>query len=469
MNEVYVDLPEYPVLKDIVPYHNVPSLQRKTIIIYSEIPHKEENDGREGWICGRGLSIKKNEMECFCPPSLYGEYCQYFSDRITVITNLDNIPSELLEQETNTIKILSLLLSNDTIIDHYVFHLPLVLSRELNKKFRFNLIHRRPKILSNSYTVRFEAYHLSFDSSIKFLAVWEYSIQFSFLPSYRLAQILKFEKTQTSMNKIHICQLSNPCFHNSTCHSIMNQINNMSAYYCHCNNQTFGKKCQHLRQSIIPSRCSKYALSRPLSSLKSLCLCPIHSFGPTCHLNHTCVNKHPCGINRGKCYINPDDISSDHICICDKKFFGDHCEFNSSMVRINFNDFSFVQNPSNLILSSIIQLCDLHNETLDLIIRQKRVYQGLPPSITEIYHNNHHLPRIGILKLYHKFDLSNDYVANLKESDYFILYSIVSDIARMNLTSMINVTNYCPYISTAFHKNVSTISSLSKCKFCCFD
>jgi hypothetical protein len=181
------------------------------------------------------------------------------------------------------------------------------------------------------------------------------------------------------------------------------------------------------------------------------------------------VNKNPCGINRGKCFINPDNVTSDYICICDKKYFGDRCEYDSAMVRINFTDFSFVANPSNLILSSIIQLCDFDNVTFNLVIRQKRVYQGLPPTITEIYHNNHHLPRFGILKLYHKSNLSTDYVANLKESDYFILYSVLYDIARLNLTSTINVTNYCPYTPTAFNKNVSTISSLSQRKFCCFD
>jgi hypothetical protein len=447
-------------LKDLIPYHPDQSSQNGTINIFSQIPDEEQSDGREGWICGRGVATKTNK--CFCPPSLYGEYCQYFSDRISVIISLNNIPSELLEQQTNTIKILSLLLSNDTIIDHYVFHFPLILYGKLDKKFRFNLIYQRPKSLSNSYTVRFEAYHLNFDSLIKFLGVWEYSIKFPILPSYRLVQILKFEKFEISMIKTHICQTSNPCLHNSTCHSIMN---NISKYYCHCKNETFGKHCEQHFQPLISPICSKDSLLLALSSSKSVCLCPIHSYGPTCHLNHTCVNKNPCGMNRGKCYINPDNINYDYICVCDKKYFGDHCEFNSAMVRINFTDFSFAQNPSNLILSSIIQLCDLHNKTLDLIIRQKRVYQGLPPSITEIYHNDHHLPRIGILKLYHKKDLSNDYVANLNQSDYFILYSVLSDIARMNLTSTINVTNYCPYTRTAFNKNISTISSLSQCKF----
>ena len=453
------------MLKDIVPYHSNQLSQNETVNIFSQIPDEEQYDGKEGWICGRGVAMKinkGNEIQCFCPPSLYGEYCEYFSDRITVIVSLHNISSELLEEQTNTIKILSLLLSDDTIIDHYIFHLPLILSGELDKKFRFNLIHRRPKSLLNSYRVRFEAYHLSSDSSIKFLAVWQYSIQFPFLPSYRLVQILKFEKMDISMMKRHICQTYNPCLHNSTCHSMMN---NLSLYYCQCTNETFGKHCEQSFQPITSRTCSKNSLLRPLLSLKSLCLCSIDSYGPTCHLNHSCVNQNPCRINRGKCYINPDNMTRDYICICDKKFFGDNCEFDSAMVRINFIDFSFVQIPSNLILSSIIQLCDLHNETLDLLIRQKRVYQGLPPSITEIYHRDHHLPTIGILKLYHKSNLSNDFVANLKESDYFILYSIVFDIARMNLTSTINVTNYCPYIPTAFHKNISHISSLSESNF----
>jgi hypothetical protein len=203
MNRWYVTklsiyLPEYPSAKEIVPdLHDVQSPKHETINFYSDIVQKEENDGREGWICGRGVAIQTNKMnkvQCFCPPSLYGEYCQYFSDRITVIISLNNIPEELLEQPINTIKILSLFLSNDTIIDHHIVHLPLILSKEFNKKLRFNLIHRRPKLFSNSFKVRFEAYHLSLDSSITFLAVWEYPIQFPFLPSYRLEQILRFEK-----------------------------------------------------------------------------------------------------------------------------------------------------------------------------------------------------------------------------------------------------------------------------------
>ncbi len=359
-----------------------------------------------------------------------------------------------------------MLLSNDDIIDHHVFHLPMVFFKELNKKFRFNLIHQRPKLSSNSYRVRFEAYHLSADSSIKFLAVWEYPVEFPFLPSYRLVQILSFAKEVTSMASKHICWTSNLCLHDSTCHSIMNKIHNTSAYYCHCKSHSFGRHCDRHPQHITSSVCSKHALQRLLSLSKSVCLCPISLYGPTCHLNHTCVNHNPCGVNRGTCYPDPDNTTRDYICVCDKKYFGDHCEFDSAIVRINFTDFSFVQTPLNFILSSIIQLYDLHNETLDLIIREKRVYQGLPRPMTHIYHNNHYLPTLGIMKLYHKLDMSNDYVANLKQPDYFILYLAPHEVSHLNITSVIKTTTYCPYTHTVYQRNISHVAYLSQCKFC---
>ena len=456
--------------RDIVTYNYVqPPSQQKTIDVYSHVLQEQENDGQEGWMCGRGVKTKRsntNEVQCFCPPSLYGEYCQYFSDRITVIISLHDLPAELLQQQSNTIKVLALLLSNNDVIDHHIFHLPLALSKEVNKKFRFNLIHRRPKVLSNSYTVRFEAYHLTSDSSIKFLAAWKHGIQFPFLPSYRLVQILKFEKERAPMGTKHICKTANPCLHNSICYRIMNKINNMSAYYCLCNTHSFGKNCEYFVASSPSSVCYKDALVRPLSPSSSICLCPIHLYGPTCHLHHTCFNKNPCGANRGKCYPNPDNIIRDYICVCNEKFFGSDCEFDSAVVRFSFIDLSFLQIPSNFILSSLIQLGNLDNETLDLVIHEKRVYQGLPPSITEIYHSDHHLPMLGIMKLYHKHDSFDDHVANLKQPDYFILYIVSSNVSRMNVTSLINVTNYCPYTPTAFQRNVSNVLYLSQSKLC---
>ena len=459
-----IHLIEYPSSRIIkISQHN-----NQTIEYYSNIFNKSELNGREGWICGRGMTIKRNnnnQIECFCPPSLYGEYCQYYNDRITLIISLDQIPSELFKQNNNIIKILAFLFSNDDIIDYYVFHLPLILSKELKKKLRFNLIYSRPRILSKNFKVLFESYHLNSNSSIEFLGVWEYPIDFPFLPSYRLAKILKLNQNLSEMPGEHICKRSNPCLHQSSCHSI---LNDPSSFYCYCNNQSFGKYCQHLfHHSSSSLKCSQKSQMRPISSSKLICLCSNGFYGPTCHLNHTCVNNNPCGINKGKCYHNPDNVDQDFICICDKKYFGNRCQINSSMVEINFIDWSFVEMSSKFILSSIIQLCHLDNETLDLIIDEKRVYEGLPPLMTQIYHNDYYLPKIALIKFYHQLDLSNDYVANLKQSDYFILYVISSNVSLMNLTLKMNLTNYCPYTQTVFERNLSNASHLSQCKRFC--
>lgn len=465
--ETWVYLREYPLSKDTRTSEQLTFQHRQVVQDFVDVSKTEENNGREGWICGRGVAIRQthsNQIQCFCPPSLYGQYCQYYSDRITTITSLENISSELLEQEESVIKIVASLLSNDDIVDHHVFHLPLILSKELNKKFRFNLIYSRPKISSKSYKVRFEAYNLRISSSIVFLGVWEYPIHFPFLPSYRLAQVLKFDQNVTFISSKHICKAANPCLHGSTCHGVINQLDNILVYYCHCNNQSFGKHCEQTLQPIFSLSCARHALLRTISSSKSICLCPSRSYGLTCHVNHTCVHNNPCVNGRGKCYPNPDNITRDYICVCNKEFFGDHCELNSAMVQINFTDFSFVQIPSNFILSTVIQLVDFHDETLNLIIREKRVYPGLPPSITKIYHNDYHLPTIAIMKMYHKFDPSNDYIADLKRPDHFILYVISPNVPQLSLTLIINRTNYCPYTSTIFEKKFSNFSYLSECK-----
>ena len=39
----WIYLPEYPILKDIVPYHHDQPSQSETINIYSQIPHQQEN------------------------------------------------------------------------------------------------------------------------------------------------------------------------------------------------------------------------------------------------------------------------------------------------------------------------------------------------------------------------------------------------------------------------------------------
>ncbi|CAF1233955.1 unnamed protein product [Adineta ricciae] len=105
----------------------------------------------EAWICDRGVAIKQqidelsnSIIQCFCPSSYFGRFCQYFSDRITVITRLEGLKyvcrnSEELSKVT--IKILAVLIHNDSeIVDHNEIHFTPSLN-DLNEKRKFYLIY----------------------------------------------------------------------------------------------------------------------------------------------------------------------------------------------------------------------------------------------------------------------------------------------------------------------------------------
>ncbi|CAF1532139.1 unnamed protein product [Didymodactylos carnosus] len=94
----------------------------------------------EAWICNRGIAVKKqSSIICFCPPSLYGEYCQYFSDRISVITSITNMP----EKEA-VIKILATFLLEEDVLDHEEFA---VFRNDTDTKHLFYFVYSKPKQL----------------------------------------------------------------------------------------------------------------------------------------------------------------------------------------------------------------------------------------------------------------------------------------------------------------------------------
>ena len=161
----------------------------------------EEYSG-EGWICNRGVSVYQKSfnvngftIKCFCPSSYYGNRCEFMSDRLTVFIRFEN---QTNDTSKGVIKILALLVVaiNDTttVLDRHEVHFTSALDN-FKEKHKFYLVYRRPhQLRSNThrYTVRFEAYQLNENDSIEFLAVWIYPVPFNFLPSQRLAKVLKY-------------------------------------------------------------------------------------------------------------------------------------------------------------------------------------------------------------------------------------------------------------------------------------
>ncbi|CAF3477340.1 unnamed protein product [Rotaria socialis] len=218
---------------------------------------------KEGWICNRGVAgnkksfdISQSLVHCFCPPSYYGGRCEFMSDRLTVFISFKN---QTNGSSTGAIKILALLVvtinDTETVLDRHEVHFTSALENYKEKQ-KFYFVYPRPhQLRSNThhYTVRFEAYQLNENESIAFLAVWIYPVPFNFLPSQRLAKVLKYtQPSQMALN--HTCFAKpNPCLNEGRCHPIMNKLSDIHSYWCECGNNSYGSHCEFKDQSCFLS------------------------------------------------------------------------------------------------------------------------------------------------------------------------------------------------------------------------
>ena len=148
---------------------------------------------------------------------------------------------------------------NETVIDHHEFHFTSTLNN-FNRKHKFYFVHPRPHNLSviSNYQVRFELYQLTENSMIQFVAVWLYPIKLTFLPSNRLARVLRYRGSIQDPH--HICMKDNPCQNNGTCHQIMNN-NDANTYWCNCRQNSYGNNCQYIDDSCFITDSSNGQLS----------------------------------------------------------------------------------------------------------------------------------------------------------------------------------------------------------------
>ena len=226
--------------------------------------------------CNRGfyLLVKNGTLPvCFCPPSFYGDQCQFNRRRITVRFRLDrfhlsNIPPVL--------HILVSLIYNQTmIVDHTT---RVVIKKDFALKHNLHLLYSRPK-LNGSYSVQFEAY-----DGLRLLTAWEYSVTpLDFLPVLRVTKILRFPEIYPQYCSVNLCK------NNGTCH-IINSYKR-DRYICLCLRDWTGKNCEHKWQS---QKCSLTALTHD----GGLCICPQGYMLPGCFVRNTvCELKQPCLTN----------------------------------------------------------------------------------------------------------------------------------------------------------------------------
>ena len=408
-------------------------------------------DHMNSFICNRGIAAYDNQnMEiCFCPPAYNGLLCQFHSDRISVIVHIDLTP--LNQTEIPILFIKSNLLFHNNIIDHHEFYVIPAFELQTYVKHRFYLTyfislsnlpekeHRyfnRSDIIHNHpYSVHFDIYALFDDMKIVELGSWRYPIYFDYLPSHRLALVLRFP-SWFSINTTERC-LNVTCWPNSTCKPILNKNHSV---YCSCNKGFYGPTCKQYR-SECNSYCSSDSFCLPVGRGKltntnnPFCLCPINRFGPRCYLQRNDCSSNPCQ-NNGTCQLTYDRSGQNSfVCQCSKEFSGAYCQDQKTAMHI-------ILNMTATARLSLIHFYDVRTTTHELTIKDQLLIHGFSSVIHYNDNDSPFVPTFGIMKLY------NDHSSDVR---YFILF-ILPNTTITNITS---TPEHCAHVSSLLSTGMS--------------
>jgi hypothetical protein len=399
---------------------------------------------RHSYQCNRGVAVlQMNETQCLCSPAYYGRWCEFFSDRISIIAHVNRTTTELHIISNITLKIKANFFFNNRIIDHHEFNVIPTIERNKIIKHKFYLLYSRSlqmlqhkqrryknrfDIINNHpYSIHFDVFSIEKSNNVKELGSWHYPIYFDYLPAFRLATVLKFPSWFGNAT-LDPC-LQNNCNENSSCMPIFNQNN---SYYCSCKSGYYGRNC-----SMYESRCETYCSAKAFCQVdhddlynkknKLYCICSLGYFGPRCHLKYDDCKSNSC-LNNGTCLSNYDRSGEQpYICNCSERFHGNQCQNDKAYVIVNLN---MIRSLSAC--ATVLQLYKF-DMRLALVIQYQQVFHGMP-SMISYYDSSTDAPPIGVFKIY----------KDLSHPQYFIIY-ILPRQPSINITSS---PKHCPHASS---------------------
>ncbi|CAF3975438.1 unnamed protein product [Rotaria sp. Silwood2] len=284
--------------------------------------------------CHRGIDLRvwlNNEKNlttntCLCPPSFYGDICQYQNQRVSLTMKF-----RALSDSWSTLFAIIILLIDDSeerIIHSYEQFTYLSL-RDCKIKFNIYLLYStRPKNQTKNYAIHIDIYEkisLTYRGSLLF------PIVYPFLPIYRLAYIADIPRYNEN---IQSC-INSQCIHGK-CIIYSNNPSN-STSFCQCNRGWSGRYCTMSHNSM----CTSDSICIGVSAYnQSVCICPINKFGYQCLLvDRICQNERNFSCQHGGQCIPADEYMISNrkfICICPKGYTGDRCEIVDNKIILSF-------------------------------------------------------------------------------------------------------------------------------------
>ena len=322
-----------------LPLSNLQSIKLERNYSYNEIstPHHFDVTSRNTKLvtdsCFRGIPIhvaSENGIlaKCLCPPSAYGEHCEYQNQRVSLTAQ-----AKSASDWRSIFTFIFILMSDENEVESYEYryYSP---STDCAVKWNIYLLYRsRPKDSTKNYSVRVDIYKQE-TNALEYRTSWHYPIKFAFLPVYRLA-IEIIIPTRKFVNDKTTCTLD--CHGHGSC-ILANLNTKQERALCRCDPGWIGNQCQY---SQVPLRkCSCAPGSVCISIHPTLiCVCPLHRSGPRCYIKlNACQNSSEC-LNEGQCVSHDERRHSDFAgkCICQKDFWGERCELPITKLIVVFH------------------------------------------------------------------------------------------------------------------------------------
>ncbi|CAF3449537.1 unnamed protein product, partial [Rotaria sp. Silwood2] len=184
------------------------------------------------WYCHRGLGIwfldTVRQRKCLCPPSYYGDRCQYQNQRVSLTLYIDS-----QNNYRSIYSVVVMLVGEDGMIESFdqIFYIPM--HHCDMRKFNQYLIYRsRPKDPHKNFSVQLHAYN---KHTLNYHGSWLFLLSFPFLPVHRLTVAIQIPSEQPP-------RCSFWCGNHGQCFRFLNR-KDPDAFYCRCDPGWTGTQC----------------------------------------------------------------------------------------------------------------------------------------------------------------------------------------------------------------------------------
>ena len=229
--------------------------------------------------CHRGLDLRvwidrENNLTnttCLCPPSFYGDKCQYQNQRVSLTMQIHALSDAW---QTPFAFIVSLTDDNDKQTIHSYEQFTYLPMRDCQVKFNIYLLYStRPKNQSKHYSLHIDIYE---KFSFAYRGSWLIPLTFPFLPVHRVAIQLHIPHSSAP---IQHCS-NDQCVHGQ-CIQYLDDLRGNT--FCQCNRGWSGQYCtiSDICTCSFDSLCLGHTVHN-----RSICVCPMNKFGSRCLLDN---------------------------------------------------------------------------------------------------------------------------------------------------------------------------------------